>query len=130
MGKFIINGNNVKIVCKFCGKLIGSPNISRHEKACLENPDAMHKCLNCDKMIRKRLKFCTHSCSASYSNSKRIVSEEQKEKVSKTMRVLNNTYDGSSRKIQNRSNVPKHIKYSNYSEFVEIECKICGKKEM
>ena len=64
-----------------------------------------HTCAQCDKnfiTVDKIRKFCSKSCSASYNNKRKIVSEETKEKIKNTLR-----------------------KTSNYAPYIKIEYKNC-----
>lgn len=81
--------------------------LTEKEKYC-RNPK---KCLYCGNIIsfnKKENKFCNSSCSASYSNKRRIVTEEQKKKTSKTL-------------IGKRTKEIRKKNVKNYS------CIICGK---
>jgi len=63
-------------------------------------------CANCGKTLpynKRKNKFCSNSCSASYNNTRRVVSEETKDKIRKS--ALSNK-----------------IEYKRYY----IECKTCG----
>lgn len=43
-------------------------------------------CLNCNKELKRgQKKFCSSSCSATFSNSNRIISDNTKQKISKTL---------------------------------------------
>lgn len=100
-----------KFICKHCGKEFIKTekelNKSKHKtpvfccKECQkewykENSYITVKCKNCGKefQISKGVYnksetknfFCSHSCSATYNNSKRIISEAQKKKTSETFR--------------------------------------------
>lgn len=71
-------------------------------------------CLTCGSKItfeKRECKFCNQSCSAKFNNSKRIVTEEQKNKTSKAL---------IGKKHTNRKNYRKPKLY-------EHVCKICGK---
>ncbi len=46
----------------------------------------MNKCLCCNTDT-KNLKFCSRSCSASYNNSQRVLSEETKAKIAKSVKA-------------------------------------------
>ena len=51
-----------------------------------DNPTLCKTCNTPHPFEKKRNKFCSHSCSASYNNTGRVVSEAQKLKVSQTLR--------------------------------------------
>lgn len=44
------------------------------------------KCTHCNKEISDNKKFCNRSCSTSFNNKNRIVKDETKNKISKTLR--------------------------------------------
>ncbi|SOK58713.1 hypothetical protein [Yersinia phage fHe-Yen9-04] len=46
----------------------------------------MKQCLNCNNEIDDKKKFCNSSCAAKYNNSHRILSEETKSKISKSLK--------------------------------------------
>jgi very-short-patch-repair endonuclease len=46
-------------------------------------------CLNCNKIIKTRNKFCNNSCAATFNNKKRILSDKTKNKISNS---LNNRF--------------------------------------
>lgn len=46
----------------------------------------MKKCLNCGNEIAKNKKFCNSSCSATFNNKQRKLSDETKKKISSTMK--------------------------------------------
>lgn len=55
----------------------------------------MNKCLQCDKPLDNiNRKFCCNSCSATYSNSRRIITQQQKNKISQTQKrkILEGTF--------------------------------------
>jgi len=80
-------------------ELSNSVNFDLDIYAKRRNPP-IKKCLICDNVLHKQKKFCSHSCSASFNNKNRIISENTRKKISKS---LKNKY-------------PKKIKL----------CKICG----
>ena len=72
----------------------------------------MSKCLNCGKELSKnQYKFCSRSCAAKVNNSKRKVSNEQKLKISKS---LKNFYKGK-------------IGDSNCTSLIKRTCLVCGR---
>ena len=80
--------------------------------------DEKHYCLNCGKEIERRKKFCNNSCAAKYNNKQRVVSIEQKEKVSETLRKkFNSTAAGHYEQKEN-----KHI------FLYEKICPVCEKE--
>lgn len=49
-------------------------------------------CLNCDKFIeydKRKNKFCSNSCSTSFNNKKRIITDKHREKTSLTLTSIN-----------------------------------------
>ena len=84
---------NVKVLCSNCGAELQIPTNSYNKS-------------------KTKNFFCNHSCAASYTNKYRLVSEEQKKKVSETHKNIFKEKTGfSSRKEKLKS---EHI------------CKICG----
>lgn len=75
------------------------------------------KCLCCGKLLKYgQKKFCSNSCSATYNNKLRIVSEDTKKKISESLKRNNQN-----KRIKNSQN-----KYLQYSEYITKACKICG----
>ena len=73
-------------------------------------------CLCCDKVLsyeKKNNKFCSSSCSASYNNKGRIVSDEQKKKVSLSL-------SGIKRNEKLSENIKEHKRICSYckKEFI------------
>jgi len=63
LGGHIVSHNKVK--CEVCGKLIAKNTVTSHMKI----HKNIKKCLQCGKkLIRRRNKFCNHSCAAIYNN--------------------------------------------------------------
>jgi hypothetical protein len=60
----------------------------------------MKNCLNCNKEIKKVLKFCNKSCAASFNNRLRIRSDESKNKVSISMQNFNKLLDPEKKNIR------------------------------
>jgi len=57
--------------CSWCDKKFKYSNLSTHIKACIKNPNNYIECLECNTQLTKLgIKFCNHSCSASYNNRK------------------------------------------------------------
>lgn len=57
-------------------------------------------CLHCNKLLKKgQNKFCSRSCSASLNNKKRVLSDETKDKISKTLKKRNNNKTHQKEKI-------------------------------
>lgn len=77
-------------ICKFCSKQCRSD---------AQNTSIKVHCCNCDKEITITKKvfeksenkhfFCNHSCSAEYNNKNRKITNETKEKISKSLRDFN-----------------------------------------
>jgi len=69
--RFTVNGNDVKHICKFCGKSIGSGNIKYHEKFCYLNPVNIKICPICSKPIKnyRTSTTCSYACSNTYFRS-------------------------------------------------------------
>lgn len=84
-GLHSINGESLKDARDFLEK-IGLRYKTEKEKY-LENPK---KCKNCEKIIpyekRENDIFCSRSCACSYNNKTRIITEEQKKKISNALK--------------------------------------------
>lgn len=73
-------------------------------------------------------KFCNNSCAAKYNNRKRVISEEQKEKVSNSLRKhFAEKYNDT---IENRYNGIERIKTGEKSKKASYKCVcvVCGKE--
>ena len=82
-------------------------------------------CPQCGKIVKKRgNKFCNSSCSASFTNKGKVVSEETKSKIQSKLkgRILSEEIKEKRRKWPNTN--LKHGKY--ISKAKERECKLCG----
>lgn len=83
------------------------------------------RCQSCDIILpfnKRTNKFCSNSCAASYNNKLRAeVSEEQREKTSKSLRAFN----------ANNPEFRKTVNYANQGSkvchVVLLECKCCDK---
>jgi hypothetical protein len=76
--------------CKYCNKKLFYSNLKQHEPSCYLNPINIKKCLECNNIIKTGNKFCSKSCSASYSNKRRKHSKETKRKISKSLKGQRN----------------------------------------
>jgi len=76
-----------KIKCSYCDKTLLRSNIQIHENSCRFNPVNKKYCLNCGKLITSidAKKFCSRSCSASYTTKGRKHSRKTKKKISKSV---------------------------------------------
>ena len=73
---------NIKFKCQICDRLFNRKcDLAQHLKYGKHS-----KCLECGKGISGNNKFCSCSCSVTYNNRLRQVSEEQKLKTSKSLR--------------------------------------------
>lgn len=59
--------------CVFCKLSKSKRNIKRHQEKCFYNPSCFRFCKTCNKQLFLKKKFCNNSCSASFTNSVRIV---------------------------------------------------------
>jgi len=101
--------------CKYCTKQIPTSSLVKHEKSCFNNPLNIIYCKQCGTKIKKPNQFCSRSCSASYTNSKRVRvawSEEAKTRQS----IL-------------QANSPTKNKGKRCKLF-DHTCKICGKHRL
>ena len=59
-----------KILCQYCSKDIGKPNVKRHEKSCYLNPKNLKLCPECNDPIKNyRINTtCSYSCSNKHFN--------------------------------------------------------------
>ena len=85
-----------------------------------------NNCLNCGVIIKPRNKFCGSSCSATFNNTKRVLSDETKRKIKSSL--LNNYDNGyvnpnKGRKISKRSDNYDYVN-CNYI----YNCSYCGKE--
>lgn len=91
-------------ICKYCGKECkNKSSLTQHEIRCKENINRIKisipekkikpkiKCLNCGKETIND-KFCSNSCAASFNNKNRKYSVETKEKISKSVKLYNETH--------------------------------------
>ena len=81
-------------------------------------------CLFCGKEINKSKKFCNSSCSASFNNKKRIVSDDQKEKTSKKLKSYHKLK-------REREGIQKIKKIKDRGKIItlrlyEHHCPVCG----
>jgi len=62
---FSINANSIKLICRFCGKIISKCSIKKHEQNCYLNPQNLKKCPICEKPIKnfRTSETCSYSCS-------------------------------------------------------------------
>ena len=75
-----------KVPCLYCGKNISYANLKRHIKSCCLNPINIKYCKNCNKILKDwQKKFCSSSCAATTSNSKRKHTLETKRKISSSL---------------------------------------------
>jgi endogenous inhibitor of DNA gyrase (YacG/DUF329 family) len=85
-------------------------------------------CKHCGKEItgkdHKRKKFCNRSCAASYNNTGRKHSDEEKEKISKSLQRKNPNFDGNYKPIEKR----QKLNYERFDNTKEYFCLYCGKK--
>lgn len=78
LGYNYYNGRTKKIVLEVCKEL--NFDIEQHLKDIKESKKRF--CLNCSKELKKgQVKFCSSSCSATYNNQHRVLSEEAKENI-------------------------------------------------
>ena len=86
LNKDYTNGSTIKKIKEWC---LSNYNFDL-EKHIEDYNNRKTYCLQCGKELtgekRLRKKFCNNSCAAKYNNKNRIVSEEQKQKVSNTLR--------------------------------------------
>jgi hypothetical protein len=91
-------------ICKYCGKECkNKSSLTQHEIRCKENINRIkisipekkikpkRKCLNCGEETIND-KFCSKSCAASFNNKNRKYSVETKEKISKSVKLYNETH--------------------------------------
>lgn len=81
---------NKPVKNKFCN--VHCQNEYKRKAAEIEYYKNPNRCLNCDKNLdydKRNNKFCSKSCSVSFNNKKRIISQEQKEKISSSLKHKN-----------------------------------------
>lgn len=113
LGYNYYNGRLKKIILKICKEL--NFDIEEHFKNLEESKKKF--CLNCGKELKKgQQKFCSSSCSATYNNQHRVLSEEAKRNVSNAAREVAKKYFN-----KNRTNQIKQ------DSIIKI-CPTCGKE--
>ena len=88
-------------------------------------------CLNCGKELKRgQNKFCSNSCSATFNNKNRIVSDETKEKISKTLLAYKPIKN---EKIVRVKKITKRVRVEKTTKRIRVEkndvknfCKFCG----
>lgn len=74
---------NIKFICSICNRTFTRKcALSYHLN---HNKHSFNNCLFCGNKISSKKKFCNSSCSASYNNKLRKVSDEQKLKTLKSL---------------------------------------------
>lgn len=114
------NGAIKKKIDEFC-----LDNFKITAKQLLEN-NKKNYCLFCGKEISVGKKFCNNSCSASFSNKNRIVSDEQKNRTKATLEEYNEK-----KRDLDCVNAVKIVKSKNrlYKiRLYENTCEYCGNK--
>lgn len=61
------------INCIYCKLSKSRRNIKRHQEKCFYNPSCFIFCKTCNKQLFQKKKFCNNSCSATFTNSVRII---------------------------------------------------------
>tara|TARA_R100001377_G_C3172447_1_gene103574 strand:- start:68 stop:811 length:744 start_codon:yes stop_codon:yes gene_type:complete len=115
-GHMYIHGQNQRKNCKWkCGKDFLPSNKSTHEKSCYLNPRCLMYCETCGERIKRNglprpddmKKFCNHECAASTTNLGRVLSQESKDKTSKTI----NKYFDKSEYFRNYDKIKEYEEY-------------------
>ena len=130
-----------KSKCKFCNYET-TCNISLHEDSCLLNPKNIKHCKQCDVLLTStdQDQFCSRSCSATYNNTNRILSEKISTccncGINITLKCSSKKYCDNCKHTVNVENNKLHIK--NYKErnagkplnrvSYEKSCVICNEK--
>lgn len=96
------------VVCAYCNKPITVSNVT-YEKS------------------KSKKFFCNHSCSASYNNSLRTLSEETKEKISNTIKTQNTSLDANITKCKYCGKENCNTPHICNSEFIHIKSKNLSK---
>ena len=63
--------NTASKLCAYCKKSLSPGNLSRHEKACKENPENHRLCPACNQKSKFSGVTCSYSCSNTYFRSGR-----------------------------------------------------------
>lgn len=65
---FSKGGDQVKKECRFCGKVLSSGNLIRHQNSCYLNPENLRLCCVCGKPIKsyRHNKTCSCACANSF----------------------------------------------------------------
>lgn len=89
------------------------------------------RCTNCNSPLdyeKRKNKFCSKSCSASYNNKNRVRSDETNQKISNS---LSNYYEKnykSYKKVFKNNLKERQIKEGAFCKIFTITCRICGTK--
>lgn len=71
----------------------------------IKNSNKKH-CIVCGKELNKnQTKFCCRSCAASYNNSKRILSEETRGKISQTLQEKSSNFNGIYKSLRDKHSI-------------------------
>jgi hypothetical protein len=87
------------------------------------------KCTNCDTSLdydKRKNKFCSKSCSASYNNRNRVRSSETNEKISKALSSYYKENYKTYKKQFNQNLKEKQFKEGAFCKVFTITCRICG----
>jgi len=125
--------HNNPVKCDYCDFTTVKSSIKLHLETCALNPSNIKKCLECGKIVTVRTsKFCNHSCSAKYSNTRRLHTGGPSKGFKfplKSIKCLN-----CNKIVIMRSNITKtkgkycSICYRNpqiNTIFIEVSCFIC-----
>jgi 5-methylcytosine-specific restriction endonuclease McrA len=108
---------------RFCEK-----NNIDYNNLFLPQEEKHYYCKYCGKEIlgkdRAKKKFCCRSCSASFNNTNRKHTEEEKIKISHSLQRRNPSFNGIYKEIEKN----QHKNYETFDKRKEYFCSYCGKK--
>lgn len=76
---------HLKCSCIVCKREITAQGIKQHYDS--HNKIYTNKCKNCSELISKSKEFCSKSCSATFNNTARLVTQETKNKISMSLKI-------------------------------------------
>lgn len=94
LGGHKAGAHSENVVCEYCGEEFNKPRIKEHQNSCPYNPKNKTYCKECGDLLTEKTqnKFCSESCSVSYSNKRRELTEDHKSKISNSLRSDDKDY--------------------------------------
>lgn len=87
LGGHKVGAHNDEHKCEYCEKTFKKQHIKKHIESCDYNPKNKNYCKNCGELLvgDSKKKFCSESCSISFSNKNRSHSEETRIKIAESL---------------------------------------------